>query len=252
MSVEIIEGDCHKILSKFVEEGKKFDCIILDPPYTETDIYSKPKLNILVPKLYSLLENNRIMFLFGEGRTLIYDYCMHYSKMFNILWELILIRNTGIPPSNSKFLTKKHQNVYALYKKHDKYNKLKIKILTEQKHDHEHVKYGSPMRKHAEMKRSVGYYHSVQYIPQIQSTKEYAYHPNQKPIKIIDDLIKMVYDGKKTFTVLDPFAGSGTTGVVCALNNINCTLIEIEHQYVEIIKERVKNVEKCNITSYFA
>ncbi len=39
--------------------------------------------------------------------------------------------------------------------------------------------------------------------------------------------------------VLDPFAGSGTTGMVASMHNRNSVLIELNPQYCELIKERV-------------
>jgi site-specific DNA-methyltransferase (adenine-specific) len=39
-------------------------------------------------------------------------------------------------------------------------------------------------------------------------------------------------------TVLDPFAGSGTTGVACQCEGFDATLIEREPKYVEIINRR--------------
>ena len=40
-------------------------------------------------------------------------------------------------------------------------------------------------------------------------------------------------------TVLDPFAGSGTTGMVSAHNDRNAVLCEINPEYVEIIRKRM-------------
>ena len=49
-------------------------------------------------------------------------------------------------------------------------------------------------------------------------------HPNQKPIKLISDLICILTN--EGDTVLDPFMGSGTTGVACV--NLNRKFIGIE------------------------
>ena len=41
--------------------------------------------------------------------------------------------------------------------------------------------------------------------------------------------------------VLDPFGGSGTTGIVSALNNRNAVLIELNPEYVKIAEKRIEN-----------
>jgi DNA modification methylase len=40
-------------------------------------------------------------------------------------------------------------------------------------------------------------------------------------------------------TILDPFAGSGTTGVVAQKHNRNAILIEISEDYIQIAKKRI-------------
>lgn len=40
-------------------------------------------------------------------------------------------------------------------------------------------------------------------------------------------------------TVLDPFGGSGTTGIVAALNNRNAILIELNQDYIDIANKRI-------------
>ena len=39
--------------------------------------------------------------------------------------------------------------------------------------------------------------------------------------------------------VLDPFGGSGTTGIVAALNNRNAILIELNQNYIDIANKRI-------------
>ena len=51
-------------------------------------------------------------------------------------------------------------------------------------------------------------------------------------------LIKMTT--REEQTVLDPFAGSGTTGVACNKLHRYFVLIEREPEYIEIIKARLK------------
>jgi site-specific DNA-methyltransferase (adenine-specific) len=64
-------------------------------------------------------------------------------------------------------------------------------------------------------------------------------HPTVKSLKLMEYLCKLT----KTPTggiVLDPFAGSGTTGLACQNTGRDYILIEREQEYVDIINERLK------------
>ena len=43
----------------------------------------------------------------------------------------------------------------------------------------------------------------------------------------------------KSGTVLDPFGGSGTTGIVAAQHNRNAVLLELNQEYIDLAKERI-------------
>ena len=45
----------------------------------------------------------------------------------------------------------------------------------------------------------------------------------------------------KAGTVLDPFGGSGTTGIVAAQHNRNAVLLELNQEYIDLAKERINN-----------
>lgn len=64
-----------------------------------------------------------------------------------------------------------------------------------------------------------------------------VFHPTEKPVELMRYLISKV--GKEGDTILDPFAGSGTTGVAAKYLKRNCTLIEISPKYCDIIKSRL-------------
>ena len=61
-------------------------------------------------------------------------------------------------------------------------------------------------------------------------------HPSQKPVALLRDLLPR-FQG----VILDPFMGSGTTGVACAQLGRSFCGIEIEPKYFDIACERITN-----------
>ena len=68
---------------------------------------------------------------------------------------------------------------------------------------------------------------------------EMGLHPTQKPIKLMEYLIRTYTNEGET--VLDNCMGSGTTGVACMNTNRNFIGIEKDDQYFEIAKNRINN-----------
>ena len=63
-------------------------------------------------------------------------------------------------------------------------------------------------------------------------------HPTQKPVALITWLLENVASSSKT--VLDPYMGSGTTGVACVKTGRKFIGIEIEPKYFEIACKRIE------------
>jgi len=64
-----------------------------------------------------------------------------------------------------------------------------------------------------------------------------AQHPTQKPLALMVWCISLAGDVQ---TILDPFAGSGTTGRAAKDLNRQCVLIEREERYCEIAARRMR------------
>lgn len=79
---------------------------------------------------------------------------------------------------------------------------------------------------------------------QRDSMYDTKYHPTQKPVKLLEYLIK-TYTNEGD-TVLDFTMGSGSTGVACQNTNRNFIGIELDEKYYNIAKERM-NYEDTNI-----
>ena len=66
-------------------------------------------------------------------------------------------------------------------------------------------------------------------------------HPTVKPIALMEYLIKLV--SRKGALILDPFGGSGSTGIACKNTGRKYILIEKEKEYCEIAKARISSIQ---------
>jgi DNA modification methylase len=67
------------------------------------------------------------------------------------------------------------------------------------------------------------------------------HHPTQKPLELMVWCIGLAGNPQ---TVLDPFSGSGTTGVACVQLGKQFTGIERERKYFDIACERIENAQR--------
>lgn len=75
------------------------------------------------------------------------------------------------------------------------------------------------------------------YYKEMESKNTKNNHPTVKPIALMEYLIKMVTS--KGGTVLDPFAGSGSTLVAAKQNDYQYIGIEMTEEYIPIIEARL-------------
>jgi len=67
-------------------------------------------------------------------------------------------------------------------------------------------------------------------------------HPTQKPVDLIKFCIAYLPD--EVMTILDPFMGSGTTGVACVQTGRNFIGIEIDPTYYAIAERRIAEAQQ--------
>ena len=82
---------------------------------------------------------------------------------------------------------------------------------------------------------------AVSRLHKIHSEREE--HPTQKPLEIIERMIKA--SCPENGVVLDPFAGSGTTVAACMLNHRRYLAFEINPDYYQIIMNRIERIKKA-------
>jgi len=148
---------------------------------------------------------------------------------FKIINDITWFKPNGAPCLACKNFTASHETIIWASKselsKHTfNYDLLKKWDVSKDKVNHQ----GKQMR-------------SVWSIPLTpQSEKTHGKHPTQKPMELLKRIITAA--SNEGDTVLDPFMGSGTTGVVAKLLKRNFIGIEMDKQYVELAKKRIEAI----------
>ncbi len=83
--------------------------------------------------------------------------------------------------------------------------------------------------------------HNSKNLEERYAMKSRNNHPTVKPLALMKYLVTLI--SREGQTVLDPFMGSGTTGIACKELNRNFVGIEKEPEYLEIAKRRIFETE---------
>jgi len=159
-------------------------------------------------------------------------------KMFKYCWVWEKDNSTGFQLAKKRPL-KKHEDIVVFYNKQSAYNPQGLKPYNK-------------INKRGKCGDNWGEMNSNQYLQEwtnypisIQKfKKDKGVHPTQKPVALMEYLIKTYTNESET--VLDFTMGSGTTGVACANLNRDFIGIEKDLAYFNIASERIEKAHKDN------
>ena len=238
--IDLRQGDCLELM-KDIPDGS-VDAIITDPPYGTTAC----KWDSVIPfepmwaELKRIIKPNGAIVLFGS-QPFTSALVMSNPKMFKYEWVWEKSHPTGL--FSAKYSPMKyHENILVFCKSSTSYNPQ----MWEGTLDH-NKKGSSSKSKH---------YPGANFSPSKQSKLKYPksvqrynsenrvglLHPTQKPVALLEYLIKTYTNESET--VLDFTMGSGSTGVACMNTNRNFIGIELDEKYFEIAKERIKEANQ--------
>ena len=217
---------------------KSIDMILCDLPYGTTHnkwdnvIPMKP----LWEQYNRIIKDHGAIVLFSQmpfGASLI----MSNPKMFRYEW--IWEKNQAAGFLNAKKMPlRKHENILVFYKHLPTYNpqgliKLDEPIQEKGSANRNGKNYGvadkSFIRTHTNYPTDI-----------ITFSKDSGYHPTQKPVDLLEYLIK-TYTNEGD-TVLDNCMGSGSTGVACVNTNRDFIGMELNEEYFKIACGRIEGV----------
>ena len=230
--INLIHGDCLEKMKEIPD--KTIDMILCDLPYGKTQ--NKWDSIISLDKLWEqynrIIKDNGAITLFAQTP---FDKVPGVSNFKMLKYEWIWEKEQGTGFLNAKKMPlKNHENILIFYKKPPIYNPQmkKGKPYTLERNTFT-VNYG----KQVDMVRTenTGERYPLT-ILKFKRDKE-KLHPTQKPIALLEYLIKTYT--KENEIVLDNCMGSGSTGVACVNANRNFIGMELDNNYFNTAKERI-------------
>lgn len=213
-SVRLICGDCEQYLQSIPEA----DCVITDPPYTSqthdgaltnratgiqklVDFESVGDLQLR--EIYSLLKVRRWVISFMDYAHVVFFEKNPPENLRSVRFG-VWVKDNPMPQLSGDRPAQGFEAISILH------------------------------RKGGRMKWNGGGRPAVWFSP-IASDGE---HPTTKPLKVVHSLVSLFSEARQT--ILDPFMGSGTTGVACVRLGRKFIGIEREPKYFEIAKRRIR------------
>ena len=239
---EIYKGECLEVMDKLIEQEIKVDMILCDPPYGTTAC----KWDSVIPfdemwlRLNKLIKDNGAIVLFGSEPFSSKLRCSNLKNYkYDWVWNKKLAGN-GILAKRQPL--KIHENVIVfnskIYIPQMTTGKLRRKLTNNLKISE--INGGDGVKRANETFNDQYYPTSIQEFS-IANLRRGRLHPTQKPVELLEYLIK-TYTNEGEI-VLDFTMGSGSTGVACVNTNRKFIGIELEEKYFEIAKERIKEAQ---------
>jgi len=232
-TITIYEGDCLKIMPEKVFD-ESVNMILVDLPYGIT----QNKWDIIIPfdklweQYHRIIKPNGAM-VFTATQPFASRLVMSNLKFFryDIVWEKTI--SSGQMNINNQPL-RSHELILVFYKKLPTYNEQRTKGTPYEINRTGKYKAGSYNPQRPSSKKNDGFRHARSVI-KIPNPRMKDGHPTQKPIKLLEYLIKTYTNVGEV--VMDNCMGAGTTGIACRNLNRKFIGIEIDKTYFQKAKK---------------
>ena len=233
--MELFSGNCLEIMKTINDDT--IDLLFCDLPYGQTgcDWDSVIDLELFWKQVNRICKQTTPMFFTCSTK---FGVSLITSNPKNFRYDIVWIKSSPVGFLNAtKMPMKKHEMLYVFYRKLPFYN-------IHNNHTYEVVK--------GESGRECGVYGKVEkystkkkYTPSLPNSileiaSEKGLHPTQKPVKLMEWILK--YYSKEGDTILDPTMGSGSTGVACKNLNRKFIGIEMDEKIFKTAEERINKI----------
>ena len=227
--MKLIHGEALEEMDKLIAQGVKVDAVITDPPYKVTSRgsagnsggmlqkkinrsgnvfkHNDIKIEDWLPRVYDLLKDNSHTYIMTNHKNL--QHYLNVIKDVGFVFIKSLIWDKGNKIMGQYYMSQFEYIIFIRKGKAKRINNCGISDI---------LRVDNRKTKDIEGKNI---------------------HDTEKPVELMEILISN--STNENDIILDPFAGSGTTGVACKNLNRNFIGIELDEKYFEVGKKRIKN-----------
>lgn len=242
--IELWNGDCLELMKDIPD--KSVDMILCDLPYGTT----QNKWDTIIPfellweQYNRIIKNNGAIVLFGSEPFTSLLICSNIKQFkYNWIWQKN--KCTGFLNAKKQPLND-NETISIFYKKQATYNPQMVKadkvykrgmVIRDKENDIQQSDNYGEQKSFLQVDDGMRYPKRIQYFNN-NHTREQL-HPTQKPVELLEYLIKTYTMEKQT--ILDNCMGSGSTGVAAKNLHRKFIGIELDEKYFEIAKNRITN-----------
>ena len=244
--MKLIQGDCIKEMQKLIDDEIKVDLILTDPPYGTTAC----KWDNIIPFkdmwecIHQLSNENTPILLFGSEP---FSSNLRLSNIDEYRYDYVWNKEIGGGIFARKFQPLcDYELISVFYKQVGQYYPIMKKV----KKDRSFKRKSYKSNVYGFENEAIDYNDTGLRFPkriityncqkgECNNTKRV--HPTQKPVELLEYLIKTY--SKEDETVLDFTMGSGSTGVACMNTNRDFMGIELNKEYYDIACERINSCQ---------
>lgn len=251
-SVWLMKGDCLERM-KEIPDGS-VDVVLTDPPYGTTSCAwdSIIQFEPMWEQLKRVIKPNRAIVLFGQEP---FSSLLRASNLsqFKYDWYWRKSRPSGFV--NAKLKPLKDIEVISVFSEGKTANGSKNNMQyypqgledcniewSRPAHYMSGDKGVNPARASHKLNRKIEKKGYPRQILDFANPNKSVLHPTQKPVELMEYLIKTYTNEGET--ALDFTMGSGSTGVACVNTNRKFIGIEMDDKYFEVAKQRIKDSQK--------
>jgi site-specific DNA-methyltransferase (adenine-specific) len=218
----LYKGDCLEVIQKLKDEGLDMDNVIFvsDPPFNIKYHYNRYKDNKSEDEYYEWLGN-----IFGNTPKVIVHY---HEQLYKLAFQLGEFPEKIVSWVYNANTPRQHRGI-AFFGVEPDFRK------SGQPYKNPKDKRIAKRIENGERARLYDWW-EIQQVKNV--SKEKTEHTCQMPEMVMQRIIEILPEDK---IIIDPFMGSGTTGVACKKLNRSFIGIELDEKYFEIAKERIEN-----------